>query len=225
MSKKWRYLRAGLLAAAGTLLFGGAAAAQPEYEISVTNLTRDQQFTPILVVTHKPTVALFNLGQPASSGLATLAEEGNTAPLSTTLAALPTVGEVLTAPGLLGPGETRMITIPRGGNFRRISVAAMLIPTNDAFFAVNKLLAPMGSAPLMVFSPAYDAGSERNDELCASIPGPSFVECGGEGGGGAPGGGEGFVHIHAGIHGIGDITASQRDWRNPVARIVIRRLP
>jgi hypothetical protein len=46
--------------------------------------------------------------------------------------------------------------------------------------------------------------------------------CGGEGG--SPGVGEGYVHIHTGIHGIGDLlTAAMYDWRNPVAEITIRR--
>ena len=70
-------------------------------------------------------------------------------------------------------------------------------------------------------SPGYDAGSEVNDELCLSIPGPFFVECGGPGGGGAPGNGEGYVHIHAGMHGIADLDASERDWRNPVAWVSV----
>jgi hypothetical protein len=49
---------------------------------------------------------------------------------------------------------------------------------------------------------------------------------GGAGGGGQPvGDEEGFVHVHAGIHGIGDLVAADRDWRNPVAQIAIRRLP
>jgi hypothetical protein len=34
-----------------------------------------------------------------------------------------------------------------------------------------------------------------------------------------------FVHIHAGIHGVGDLQEATHDWRNPVARIAIRRLP
>lgn len=38
------------------------------------------------------------------------------------------------------------------------------------------------------------------------------------------GGEEGYVHIHAGIHGIGDFMASDRDWRNPVAEITVERL-
>jgi hypothetical protein len=32
------------------------------------------------------------------------------------------------------------------------------------------------------------------------------------------------VHIHAGMHGIGDLDASVRDWRNPVAQVTIRRI-
>jgi hypothetical protein len=81
-------------------------------------------------------------------------------------------------------------------------------------------------AMLAYTSVAYDSGSERNDELCARSPGPFFTECGGPGGGAASTGGEeGYMRVHAGVHGIGDLTASQRDWRNPVARITIRRMP
>jgi len=36
-------------------------------------------------------------------------------------------------------------------------------------------------------------------------------------------GAESFVHIHRGIHGTGDLDASTKDWRNPVARIRIER--
>ena len=35
---------------------------------------------------------------------------------------------------------------------------------------------------------------------------------------------EGYVHIHRGIHGIGDLNASVYDWRNPVARITVTRV-
>jgi hypothetical protein len=100
-------------------------------------------------------------------------------------------------------------------------VAAMLVPTNDGFFAVNGKPGPRGNMTVVYYSPGYDAGTEVNDELCASIPGPFYMECGGPGGGGDAGGGEGYVHIHPGIHGIGDFMASARDWRNPVARISI----
>lgn len=198
----------------------------PRYSVTVTNLTRGQQFTPLLVATHREGVRLFDVGSAASDGLARLAEEGDTALLTAELLATPGVLEVVTVGPLLDPGASRTITVRAGGPFDHLSVAAMLIPTNDAFFAVNGVELPRGKRVLTVLSPAYDSGTERNDELCASIPGPFFEECGGPGGGAAPADGtEGFVHINAGIHGVGDITTAQRDWRNPVARIEVRRVP
>jgi predicted small secreted protein len=208
------------------LLAGGNTLAQGMgFEVTVTNLTRGQQFTPILVASHREGVRLFDLGSPASAELSTLAEEGNTAPLMTLLAGMPEVKDLATSAGLLDPGASVTIFVEAAGRFDRVSIAAMLIPTNDGFFAVNDAEGPNGNWTLTLYSPAYDAGSEVNDELCASIPGPFFDECGGPGGGGIPAGGEeGYVHIHAGIHGIGDLDASQRDWRNPVAKISIRRV-
>jgi hypothetical protein len=38
-----------------------------------------------------------------------------------------------------------------------------------------------------------------------------------------PDDGEKFVHIHTGIHGIGYIDAILYDWKNPAARIVIKK--
>lgn len=220
-----RFRKLGLLAVSGALLLGAAGAASAmEFEVTVTNLTRGQQFTPILVASHKAGVRLFELGSPATPQLKTLAEEGNVAPLTALLLGNPDVRDVVNSGGLLNPGQSVTQRVSTRGNFDNVSVAAMLIPTNDGFFAVNDTEGPNGQQSITVYSPAYDSGTERNDETCASIPGPNFVECGGPGGGGAPGGGEGYVHIHAGIHGIGDLDSAFRDWRNPVARITIRRV-
>lgn len=199
------------------------------FEVTVTNLTRGQTFTPVLVASHREGVGLFTLGEPASPELATLAEEGATAPLAVRLLWTPGVRDVADsgAPpaGFVLPGQSKTIVVRAGRGADHISVAAMLIPTNDAFFALNGVAGPRGKDAVIHLSPAYDSGSERNDETCASIPGPNFAECGGPGGGGQPAGGEeGYVHIHAGIHGIGDLDASVRDWRNPVARVSIRKL-
>ena len=214
-----------LLALGGALLLGMAGVASAsEFEVTVTNLTRGQQFTPILIASHKAGVRLFELGGPASPQLKTLAEEGNVAPLTAMLLSNPDVLDVVNSGALLGPGQSVTQRVRVHGGFDNVSVAAMLIPTNDGFFAVNDAEGPNEHDSVTIFSPAYDAGTERNDETCASIPGPNFVECGGPGGGGAPGGGEGFVHIHAGIHGIGSFGPANRDWRNPVARITIRRV-
>jgi spondin N len=207
-----------------SVLAGGAASAE-QFEITVTNVTRGQQFTPLLVATHRQGVQLFDLGDPASPELATLAEEGDTAPLQAMLEANPDVLDVETFGPLLDPGASRTVFLETTGSFNHVSMAAMLIPTNDGFLSLNGVRGPKGGGTLTLFSAAYDSGSEINDETCANIPGPFFVECGGPGGGGMPvGGEENYVHIHAGIHGIGDMDESQRDWRNSVARIVIRRV-
>jgi len=212
-----------LLAGRGLLAQGGMD--EQGFQVTVTNLTRGQQFTPILAVSHKPGVKLFMLGEQASPELATLAEEGNTSPLSALLSAMPEVKDVATSSGLLDPGHSVTVNVRAGGRFDHLSMAAMLIPTNDGFFSINDTGRSSGRKTLTLFSPAYDAGSERNDELCASIPGPFFAECEGAGSGGHPGNGEGFVHIHAGLHGIGDLKADMRDWRNPVAKVTIQWIP
>ena len=218
------------LLALGIALAGGLGNSLPanaaDFEVTITNLTRGQQFTPILVATHKAGVKLFELGQPASPELATVAEEGNTVPLDGLLTGMPEVLDVTNSSDLLNPGASVTLKVKTRGAFNHLSVASMLIPTNDGFFALNGVKGPWVQKLATHTSVAYDAGSETNDELCASIPGPFFTECGGPGGGGAPTGGEeGYVHVHAGIHGIEDLNAAERDWRNPVARIVIHRLP
>jgi len=195
------------------------------YEVTITNVTRGQSLTPVLVATHLPGVRLFRLGEPAAPELSAVAEEGDIGPLMARARSSGVVFDLQSTSGLIGPGESQTIEIGARGPFDHISAVAMLIPTNDGFFAVNAEELPHGRERLVVDARAYDAGSERNDELCASIPGPFFTECGGPGGGGQPAGGEeGYVHIHAGIHGIGDLMASERDWNNPVAHVTVRRI-
>ena len=202
------------------LALASAVACADNFDVTITNITRGQTFTPFLVATHKPSISLFTLGMPASPQLATLAEGGNTTPLKELLLATSGVRDVQTGSGLLAPGQSITIRVATAGNSNRISLAAMLIPTNDGFVSLNGVNGPRSDQTVVYAAPAYDAGSEANDELCAHIPGPV---CGGEGV--SPNGtGEGFVHIHAGIHGIGDLVPSDRDWRNPVATVSITRV-
>jgi len=201
----------------------------PRYRVTITNLTKAQTFTPVLIATHSPGVRIFAPGTMASPQLTVLAEEGDTAMLAALLRATPTtVGEVVTGPpplaGLQTPATTRTYDISGGGNFTQLSLAAMLIPTNDAFVGANGVALPSGFDPIVVDLLAYDSGTEINDELCASIPGPSFSECGGPGGGARAGRGEGAITVHNGVHGVGNLNAPMRDWRGPVARVTIVRV-
>lgn len=210
-------ITAGLLAASPT--FDAIAGdGMRMYEVSVTNLTRGVSFTPILVATHQEGVHLYQLGHPASIALAAMAEGGDTGPLATMIEETPHA-ETASSDGLLEPGNSVTITVAARDGASHLSLAAMMLPTNDGFIAVNNMPLPKGRQVETLLSNGHDAGSEPNDELCANIPGPT---CGGEGG--SPNeGGEGFVHIHAGIHGIGDLDAAEYDWRNPVARITVRK--
>ena len=204
----------GLTASVSVLAMGPTR----DYEVTITNITKGQTFTPSLVVTHKSDISLFTTGEPALDELATLAESGNTAPLQALLDGMPDlVADTNTSAGLLGPGDSVTVPISSSGNFDRVSFAAMLIPTNDAFVALNSLELPKKWAEVNV--PAYDSGSELNDELCANIPGP---DCGDMDNSGGPG--EGYVYIGNGIRGIGDLDESEYDWNNPVARVVVRRI-
>lgn len=189
------------------------------YEVSVTNLTRGVSFTPILVATHRPGVRIYTLGQPASEALSAMAEGGDTGPLAAMIGETP-LAHTASSAGLLDPGKSVTITVASQDAASHMSLAAMMLPTNDGFIALNDVPLPNGSGMATYLSSGHDAGSEPNDESCLNIPGPT---CGGEGGSPLEGG-EGFVHIHAGIHGIGDLQAAEYDWRNPVARITVRRM-
>lgn len=188
------------------------------YQVTVTNLSRGQILSPVFAATHRGNVALFTSGEPASPELAALAQDANTDLLTDLLSASPNVHEIAHGSGPILPGKSETLIIHSNYRARFISLASMLVTTNDAFIAVNRMKLPLRSSTLTV--PAYDAGAEANDESCNYIPGPpcgnanaaSDVE------------GEGFVHIHSGIHGVGDLNAAQYDWRNPVAKVTIRRI-
>lgn len=212
-----------LAAAVAIVPLQAAAQARAHYEVTITNLTRGQQFTPFLAVSHRPSVALFTPGAAASAQLRALAEQGLTAPLAQLLAPNAAVTQVVEGSGLTPPGASAVLQVEAQPAVDRLSVAAMLIPTNDNFVALNSIDLPESFAETTVHAVAYDAGTEVNDELCASIPGPFFSECNGSGGGAIVGNGEGFVHVSGGFHGVGDFSAPLRDWRNPVAVVRIRR--
>jgi 2',3'-cyclic-nucleotide 2'-phosphodiesterase (5'-nucleotidase family) len=190
------------------------------YEVTITNITDNIVFTPILVASHRKGVKLFALGQPASSELGRVAEGGDIAPMTAALMSNNRVVDVANSGGPLLPGASVTVSVDASGA-RFISVASMMLPTNDGFIALNGVKAPKKHRKSTTYlSPGYDAGTETDDELCANIPGP---QCGGEPF--SPNDqGEGYVHIHSGIHGIGDLGADVYDWRNPAAAISIKRV-
>lgn len=207
---------------AGVLSVGMITTAHAEdakYSVTITNLTAGQILTPIMVVSHKNGAEFVELGHPASDALSRLAEGGDTAPLEEALAAQVEVLDTAHSDPV-PPGHSVTVEVDTRDRFNHISIASMLIPTNDAFIAIENYRGPKKkNNPKTLMAAAYDAGTEVNDQLCAHIPGP---DCGGEGYNAADG--EGYIYVHSGIHDAGDLSAGVRDWNNPVARIVVERV-
>ena len=211
---------AGCMLTLGLLTAAGAVQAHDlTYKVTITNLTPGQPLAPVMAATHRPGFAFFTEGQAPSDELAMLAEAGNGQPMADKLLTLPAVTDAqVSTTGLTFPGNSTTLTVKAKRGVDHISVAAMLGATNDAFFAIKDVPLPWGGQAVVYTAPAYDAGSETNDELAATVAG-----LGGEGY--SPNdSGEGFVHIHGGVHGIGDLVPATMDWRNPVAKIVIERV-
>ncbi|MGB5327876.1 MAG: spondin domain-containing protein [Gammaproteobacteria bacterium] len=210
-----------ILLAGFTFSSSALANGYASYHVTITNLTNSIIFTPILVASQRRAVPIYELGSPAGEDLAAIAEAGDIGPLTSTLNGNHRVVDVQNSGGPLLPGKSVTVVVSAAQGARRISIAAMMLPTNDGFIALDSVRVPRhGSATF--FSPGFDAGSEQNDELCTNIPGPV---CNGVGP--SPGendGDEGYVHIHRGMHGIGDLAADVYDWRNPVARITVTRV-
>jgi len=193
-----------------------ATASETKYEVTVTNLTKSIFFTPVMVAAHRQSVELFDLGEPAPEAISRVAEGGDTSQLAAMFTGRR--DQVLSA-GPLPKGTSSTVVFEDISRRGKITVASMLLPTNDAFVAKSINL-PRGYQTKTVFLKAYDAGTETNDELCSNIPGP---QCGG-----APFSpedtGEGFTYVHSGIHGIGELNASEYTWNNPVLKVTIKRV-
>jgi hypothetical protein len=210
------------------------------FDVTFTDLTSGQPLTPAVAATHRGKNELFRVGRAASFGLKEIAENGNNAPMLSRLAADDDVFDVLEAPGgplvpagtpgdaMFGQSTTFSIEAERGAGF--LSLASMLICTNDGFTGVNALkLPPRVGDSVTVETAGYDAGTEVNTEDFADIVPPCQGLIGvssGEPGTGAsnPALAEGgVIRHHAGIAGIADLVPAVHGWdmNAPVARITV----
>jgi hypothetical protein len=213
-------MRKGIVfvAIVGTLaILAPQASAQDTVAVFITNISK-QIISPPVVISHSFETRIFWPGQPASDELAALAEDGDPSALAAALDANEHVLDVVVADGPLLPGETLRFDVEATGKYDRISAVGMLVSTNDAFFGLdnyrfrgNTFKVPRTTAP------AWDAGTEFNSEDCDFIPGPPC----GSGGMRDTDGAEGFIHIHSGINGHGDLSPGDWNWQNPVVSIAV----
>lgn len=200
----------------------GQTAGGINYEVSITNLMPGQILSPAIVATHtKDNAPLFTLGEAASPQLAAMAEDADSSGLMALWADNDQVNDARVIAfdgGPIPPGRTATGVVNISGRATRLSLASMLVSTNDGFVALNGM-SVLGAVNHAVRVPVYDSGSEANTENCAYIPGPpcgNHVHDASES--------EGFVHIHNGVHGGGGLDPAQHDWKNPAALITIRRV-
>jgi hypothetical protein len=243
------------IALLGAMIFAGAIALTPAamashnnvrgkrmYRVTILNATLGQPVAPSVIATHTDAFRLFDLGPspvPGDSdyalyfGLATAAETGSPIPLVDEVAASDGVWEAVALPTdrmppVLLPGESNSIVIRASGKAKYLSAAAMLGATNDAFYAVRGVPLPKGVGEVTrVYANAYDAGSELNAESADTVGALGATDDDPVTGDGINTNGEGYIHVHAGIHGIGGpdgLDAATYDWRNPVVEVTIERI-
>ncbi|NOY71910.1 MAG: hypothetical protein GXP14_05965 [Gammaproteobacteria bacterium] len=225
-----------------TLLTLGALSSTPliaqELGIKITNLTNAMHFTPILAATHDSNTQLFMAGAAASASLQTMAEGGNIADLSTDIQAMGANVVENPATGLLAPGASTDFTLMSNSGNNRLSVTAMLLPTNDGFVGANSIEIPTTTGTYTYYLNAYDAGTEANNELIvedSGAPGVLGIPANPGNNGGTNGSGltstndnNTMIHIHRGVIGDdnpagggSDLSNTAHRWLNPVAQLVI----
>lgn len=206
-----------------------------EYEIVVENLTSGQPFTPPAVAIHRPAISLYEVGEPASEAIREIAENGNLDPALAVLDASKHVSDFGPAFGPtiapLLPGETTSILLRSERGAKLVSMAAMLICTNDGFTGIDDVRLPkdLGQS-ITVYARAYDAGTEVNTEDFADIVppcqslGPVSSDDPGTGMSNPALAEGGVITSHPGVVGGDDLVPDIHGWTDPVAMVTVTRV-
>jgi len=218
-------------------LIGSQTASATDFNVRIINLSNGIYYTPFLVAAHPDGSSLFTTGQPASANLQAMAEGGDISGLVADLQGLGATIAENPAGGLLAPASETDVDLNTDGTSNdRLSIVAMLLPTNDAFAGLNAVAIPTDPGTYVFDVSAYDAGTEANDELITGggAPGAAGIPADPGGLGGTAGSGAATadanpnVHIHRGTlgdlnaaGGTSDLDSSVHRWLNPVIRVVI----
>ena len=193
------------------------------YEVTVQNLTQGQPLSPVGVALHGDAV-MWEVGMSASAALEVLAEGGDNSDFT----AAEGVMASASGAGPIAPGSSETITVTVVNEPDMfISVATMLVNTNDAFagitgHALGEL--EVNQSVTMVL-PVLDAGTEANSEVAGTIPGPAD-------------GGEGYnaerddadlVSFHPGVVSAQDgltmsVLSAAHRFDNPAVKLTITRV-
>ena len=206
---------------------GSTTSATPaSYEVIVTNLTGAQPIAPVAVVLHTSGYSAGIAGASASVALEKLAEGGDNAMLLSEANANAAVLTSAGGAGVLMPAASETITASVTDNAGlQISVAGMLVNTNDGFAAVSGLdisTLAVGKSQT-VFLAVFDAGTEANTETTTSMPGTGGT------GFDAVRDDTGFISVHRGVVTVDDGLATsglldKHRFDNPAVKVTVRRI-
>ncbi len=209
------------------------------YQVTLENVTGGQPFSPPVAATHRPGAnnAPFKAGRLASPELEAIAEDGNQSLMAALLAQsrrttqVVDIGMPLTPQGTAVGAFTDTVTFDiyaRPGD--RISLAGMLICTNDGFVGLSGAKLPRHGS-VAYWLNGYDAGTEDNTELSGDIV-DACSALGLAPLAGDPNGNmddtvdtqpQQVIAHHPGIAGVGDLLAAH-DWDGAVAKLTITRI-
>ena len=233
-----RWHRAWVLLIAAAMIVSFAAFAAPAsahddddddrgttYRVTVENLTENQTLTPAVVAAHERSFRLFARNRPASNGLQQLAENGGVPILVDELSGNDDVGDVAVAGAApIAPGQSASTRITVSGEYSRISVAAMLICTNDGFAGVSGAGVSDRRGETTRYGRAYDAGTEINTQSFADLVPPCSNSTSGTGTSNPALAENGTVQRHDGITETGDLSPTTHGWDDPIIKVTIERV-
>tara|TARA_R110001592_G_scaffold138511_5_gene357759 strand:- start:61152 stop:61883 length:732 start_codon:yes stop_codon:yes gene_type:complete len=197
--------------------------AKVAYEVEIVNLTNNQPFSPLALRAHGAAYSAWTVGESASLGIEYIAESGdNTEFLGTASSKKSASGT-----GIIAPGETAVIDLNSKVTDLYFTAVTMLVNTNDAFAGITGL--NLSSLQIgdntVVYLPIYDAGTEANNELAGTIPGPA------DGGTGFDAARDdvNFVAMHPGVVSVDDgyadsILEGSHKFDGPAAMLKITRI-
>ena len=199
------------------------------FRVTVENLTENQTLTPAVVAAHERGFRLFRNHRPASNGIQQLAENGGVPVLLDELNGSAGVyAAVATEGGPIAPGASASTLITTVGDANRISVAAMLICTNDGFAGVNGVRVSQRTQQTARNGQAYDAGTEINTQLFEDLVPPCSQMAGvpdtGTGMSNPALAEDGVIRRHRGISEAGDLSPAANGWHGPVIKVTIERV-
>ncbi len=201
------------------------------YEVEIENESDGQPFTPPVVVTHRRAFDLFTVGHEAGAAVRGLAENGDVPGLVAAIEGRRGVSGVFAAAGPVLPDEETTLTVYAQPGARRITLASMLICTNDGFTGLDGERLPRRIGESVEYEAnGYDAGTEINTEDFGDLVPPCGPLTGVDSMGAGTGmsnpalAEDGVIAHHAGVTGAADLLPDLHGWDDPVMEVTITRV-